>query len=145
MPAAARHGLSIERRAGVWDFSQFQPQAVVINLGTNDFSTTSDPTEQEFVDAYVTLLERVREAYPEALILCTVGPLLGGTDLTTARANIASAVQQRADAGDAGVQTFELAPQNAGDGYGCDYHPSLRTHEIMADVLIDVLGTDLGW
>jgi lysophospholipase L1-like esterase len=134
-----------DRADSVWDFSQFQPQAVVINLGTNDFSTTVDPTEQEFVAAYATLLERVRDAYPDALILCTVGPLLGGTDLTTAQAYIASAVQQRVQAGDASVQTFDLAPQNPADGYGCDYHPSLRTHEIMADVLIGVLGTELGW
>jgi hypothetical protein len=134
-----------DRADSVWDFSRFQPQAVVINLGTNDFSTTVDPAEQEFVDAYVTLLERVRAAYPEALILCTVGPLLGGADLTTAQAYIASAVQQRTEAGDASVQTFDLAPQNPADGLGCDYHPSLRTHEIMADVLTGVLGTELGW
>jgi lysophospholipase L1-like esterase len=128
-----------------WDFSLFQPQAVVINLGTNDFSTMVDPTEPEFVAAYVALLERVRSAYPDALILCSVGPLLGGTDLTTARANIASAVQQRADAGDPGVKTFEFAQTDPNDGYGCDYHPSLVTHEIMAGVLTEVLAAELGW
>jgi lysophospholipase L1-like esterase len=133
------------RTDSVWDFSLFQPQAVVINLGTNDLSTNVDPTEQEFVAAYVTLLERMRTAYPDALILCTIGPLLGGADLTTARTYIASAVQQRADAGDAGVRTFELEPTNPEDGYGCDYHPSLRTHEIMAAVLTDELSAQLGW
>lgn len=128
-----------------WDFSRYQPQAVVINLGTNDMSTTTDPSEQEFTAAYVDLLTRVRTAYPDALILCTVGPLLNGTDLTTTRAYIAAAVQQRASAGDGGVQTFELAPTNPSDGYGCDYHPSLRTHEIMAEVLTTTLQTELGW
>jgi lysophospholipase L1-like esterase len=128
-----------------WDFALYQPQAVVINLGTNDLSTTVDPTEQDFVAAYVALLERVRTAYPDALILCTVGPLLGGADLTTARAYIASAVQQRTNAGDASVQTFDLAPTDPNDGFGCDYHPSLRTHEVMAEVLTSVLTAELGW
>lgn len=118
---------------------------MVINLGTNDFSTAVDPTEPEFTGAYVELLERVRTAYPDALILCTVGPLLNGADLTTARAEITAAVEQRVSAGDTRVQSFELAPQDANDGLGCDYHPSLITHEKMADVLTSKLETELGW
>jgi hypothetical protein len=74
-----------------------------------------------------------------------VGPLLNGTDLTATRTYISAAVQQRVSAGDADVQTFELAPTNPSDGYGCDYHPSVRTHEIMAGVLTTTLETELGW
>lgn len=128
-----------------WDFSRYQPQAVVINLGTNDFSTAQDPTLAEFTSAYVTLLERVRSAYPEALILCTVGPLLNGADLANARSGITSAVAERAAAGDDDVRSFELAPQDASNGLGCDYHPSIRTHELMADTLSSVLASELGW
>jgi lysophospholipase L1-like esterase len=134
-----------DQPGSVWDFSRFQPQAVVINLGTNDFSTDSDPSEAEFVAAYVALLERVRGAYPEAMILCTVGPLLNGADLTTARDYIESAVAQRLAAGDAGLRTFELDPQDPSNGLGCDYHPSLVTHEIMADLLTATLQVELGW
>jgi lysophospholipase L1-like esterase len=145
-PMPLYYGRTLPNRAdSAWDFSRYQPQAVVINLGTNDMSTTSDPSEQEFTGAYIDLLTRVRTAYPEALILCTVGPLLNGADLTAARAYIAAAVQQRVSAGDDAVQMFELAPTNASDGYGCDYHPSLRTHEIMAEVLTTTLQAELGW
>src|SRR5690606_34257050 len=65
-----------------WEFAKWQPHAVVINLGTNDFSTAEDPRQDEFETAYVDLLERVRAAYPQALILCSVGPLLSGADLS---------------------------------------------------------------
>jgi hypothetical protein len=133
------------RPDSTWDFTRYQPQAVVINLGTNDMSTMIDPSEQEFTSAYVELLTRVRTVYPEALILCTVGPLLNGADLASARAYISGAVQQRVSSGDDGVQTFELAPTNGSDGYGCDSHPSLRTHEIMADALTATLQAGLGW
>jgi lysophospholipase L1-like esterase len=145
-PMPLYYGRTLPNRAdSTWDFSRFQPQAVVINLGTNDMSTMTDPSEPEFTTAYVDLLTRVRTAYPDALILCTVGPLLNGTDLTSTRTYISAAVQQRVGAGDADVRTFELAPTNPSDGYGCDYHPSLRTHEIMADVLTSTLEAELGW
>lgn len=134
-----------DRPQSAWNFSNWQPHAVVVNLGTNDLSTAVDPTQTEFQAAYVALLERVRAAYPDALILGTVGPLLTGADLTTARAYIDGAVQSRVAAGDTRVKSFELAPQNPADGYGCDYHPSLRTHEIMADALTNVLRAELGW
>ena len=36
-------------------------------------------------------------------------------------------------------------PQDASNGLGCDYHPSLVTHEIMADLLTATLQIELGW
>jgi lysophospholipase L1-like esterase len=128
-----------------WDFSSWQPQAVVINLGTNDLSTAVDPTQEQFESALGTLIEHMRAEYPEALILATVGPLLTGADLAAARRYIANVVQQRNDAGDARVQSFELAPTNPADGYGCDWHPSLKTHQVMADALTAKLRAELGW
>jgi lysophospholipase L1-like esterase len=133
------------RPESVWGFSEWLPHVVVINLGTNDFSTLVDPTQPEFETAYGELLGRVRSAYPAAVIMCTIGPMLGGTDLTTARSFIQSAVQARAAQGDTLVRTFELAPTNPSDGYGCDWHPSLRTHEIMAEALTAALRSELGW
>ena len=128
-----------------WDFGRWQPQAVVINLGTNDFSTAVDPTQDQFEQALGALIERVRAVYPDALILATVGPLLTGADLATARMYIANVVKQRNDAGDAKIQTFELAPTNPADGYGCDWHPSVKTHQVMADALTAKLRAELGW
>jgi lysophospholipase L1-like esterase len=125
-----------------WDFSSWQPQAVVINLGTNDFSTSQDPSEAEFTTAYESFLQHIRSKYADALILCTVGPLLGGTDLATAKDYIAKAVLAL---GDAKVKTFDLAQTDPADGYGCDWHPSLKTHQKMADQLTAELKAQLGW
>jgi len=128
-----------------WDFSRWQPQAVVINLGTNDFSTAVDPTQDQFEQALSALFEHMRAEYPEALILATVGPLLTGADLATARLYIANVVKKRNDAGDAKVQAFELAPTNAADGYGCDWHPSLATHQKMAATVTAAIKAKLPW
>lgn len=117
--------------------------AVVINLGTNDFSTDNDPTENQFVPAYVALLENVRANHPGAVILPTLAPGLGGDDETRALAYIASAIAERNAAGDAAVRFADLRTANI--GFGCDYHPSIATHEAMATLLTAVLRVELGW
>jgi hypothetical protein len=89
------------------------------------------------------LLEHLRDVYPEASILCTVGPLLGGADLDAARAGIAQAVTTRNAAGDAKVEHWEMNIPN--DNPGCDYHPSLATHQAMAEALIDELVARFGF
>lgn len=128
-----------------WDFSTWQPHAVIVNLGTNDFSTDRDPTRSDFEAAYVALLEQIRAAYADAVIVCTVGPMLFGDDLTIARDAIAGAVSARASAGDEKVRLFQLAVTDPANGYGCDWHPSLRTHQVMADTLTEVLRNELNW
>jgi len=125
-----------------WDFV-WQPDVVVVNLGTNDFSTDNDPTETLFVGAYVALLEQIRAAYPDAVVLCTVAPLLGGSDQTTVEGYIDEAIAERAVAGDSGVSRIDLSV--AADGWGCDWHPSVATHQAMAARLVSVLHDELGW
>lgn len=127
----------------VWDFiGTREPDAVIINLGTNDYST-DDPSDQEFTDGYVALLEKVRQRNPSAFILCTVGPMLGGSDLEKARRNIQAAVAARRAAGDERLTAYEMNTPNANPG--CDYHPGLETHEAMARELAGPLRAALAW
>lgn len=125
-----------------WDFSRFVPDAVVVNLGTNDLSTTEDPSQMEFESAYAALLERVRAAYPNAHILCTNGPLLSGTELNTVTDYIDDVI---ATLGDAKISRFDIAPQDGSDGYGCDWHPSAARHEKMAMTVTAAIKAKLGW
>jgi lysophospholipase L1-like esterase len=134
-----------DRANSAFDFSAFQPDAVVINLGTNDFSTDSDPSQTDFEAAYTTFLLHIRGKYPDAYLLLTNGPMLSGTDLTAVRGSIANVVKARNDAGDTKVGSFPIEPQAAADGYGCDWHPSLATHQKMASVLESALKSALGW
>jgi lysophospholipase L1-like esterase len=126
-----------------WDFARWQPDVVAINLGTNDFSTDGDPTQQEFVAAYRALLETLRAKYPNAWIMCLVPTLLGGDDLTAAEAYITEAADARTAAGDDRVVVRAL--EFATDGTGCDYHPSLATHANMAAALTSELRDLVGW
>ena len=117
--------------------------AVIVNLGTNDFSTEPDPDEGAFVRGYVALLELIRRNNPHAFILCTVGPMLGGRDLERARAAIARAVELRSSAGDALVTVHRMTTAN--ENPGCDWHPGGATHRRMAEELAAPIRAALRW
>jgi hypothetical protein len=58
-----------------WDFSSWQPQAVVIALGTNDFAGKNQP-ETEWSAAYKAFVRRLRALYPEAVIYVASSPMM---------------------------------------------------------------------
>jgi lysophospholipase L1-like esterase len=126
-----------------WDFARYQPDAIIVNLGTNDFNHDRAPSESAFTNAYRSFLQRLRSNYPKAKILCTIGPMLWGDNLTTVRRSITNAVSAL---GDGDISAFGLAPQNKDqDGIGCGWHPSTKTHQKMAQTLVSALKTKLGW
>jgi lysophospholipase L1-like esterase len=133
-----------ERSASAWDFSTFQPNAVLINLGTNDF-VTGDPGAA-FRTTYTQFVTDLRGQYPRARFFLGVGPMLGGQQYTQASAYLNGVIADRQAAGDANLSLLEFGTQAlASDQVGCDYHPSLKTHQKMADQLLAALRADLGW
>lgn len=134
-----------------WDFSRFVPDAVVVNLGTNDFAM-SVPNAEAFQTAYTRFLVTIREHYPKARIVVAVGPMLSemypdkqSPMLAVARADIQAVVGKRAMAGDDRISMIEFPRQTGNRGYGCDWHPSLATHAEMAQQLVPELKRLLGW
>jgi hypothetical protein len=121
-----------------YDFAR-QPDAVIINLGTND-SAKGDPG-QPYEDGYVALLGTVRSKYPRAWLFLTIGPMTGEPMLGTMRAHIDNVV---ARVHDPKIVRALLEPQNPATT-GCDYHPDLDAHELVADALARVLKERLGW
>lgn len=124
-----------------WDFS-WQPDAVVINIGTNDFSTDKDPPENVFVPAYVAFLEHLRSRYPGAFILA-IAPSLYGAEVQLVAGYLQGAVAQRHAAGDTAVAFADVNVQWVGSG--CDGHPTAATHAAMGAKLADTLKAQLGW
>jgi hypothetical protein len=47
--------------------------------------------------------------------------------------------------GDGNMTTFDIPSQSSADGLGCDYHPSIKTHQKMADLVVAELRSELGW
>ncbi len=59
-----------------WDFaaSPYRPDLVVINLGSNDFSTLPHPSRDEFAAAYTRILQTLRGAYGDEMPILCVAP-----------------------------------------------------------------------
>ncbi|TQV65070.1 MAG: GDSL family lipase [Halothiobacillaceae bacterium] len=132
------------------DFFSITPDAVLINLGTNDFAK-GNPPQRTWTDAFKQLVARVRAFYPNAMIYISSSPVL--TDLwpegqiawsthATYMRELASALGQ---AGDARVRYIEFPSQLRMNGIGADYHPSIKTQELMAQTWVKALQKDLGW
>jgi lysophospholipase L1-like esterase len=127
----------------VWDFSII-PEVVVINLGTNDFGGKA-PDEATWTKGYHEFLALVREKYPEARIFCTNGPMLSGNGLSNLKKWTDALVKKLRDAGDARIHTLYFSEQRLEDGIGGQWHPSLRTHAIMAGKLSEAIAQETGW
>jgi lysophospholipase L1-like esterase len=133
-----------ELATSTWDFSSFVPDAVVINLGTNDFAN-GDPM-LAFQTTYTTFVSDLRGHYPKARFYLAVGSMLAGGDYDKAKAYLEGVIAARQALGDSNLVVLPFATQDGtNDGLGCDYHPSLKTHQKMADKLVATLKADLGW
>lgn len=141
MPVLYERVLPLEHDATAWHFRD-PTQLVLIHLGTNDFGAPRRPSAALFVDGYVRLLQTVRQRRPATPILCTIGPMLEPLWLERARTYVNDAVERRRAAGDGAVHFHALATPNRDPG--TDSHPSVRTHESMADELLPVARRLLG-
>lgn len=133
-----------------WDFSKYEPQVVVINLGTNNFANI-DPGEKLFVRVYMELATKVRRAYPRAFLVAALGPMLSDVypenrrSLTQARKYMKTAVAKLKEGGERNIEMLEFPEQNHADGLGCGFHPSLKTHKLMGERLTHFIKEHVGW
>lgn len=131
---------------GAWSSSTFQPDAILIALGTNDFSTAHPGLA--YAETYARLLSDLSETYPGARLYAVTGPLLpedlrAPMEAETSRAAAEFAVRGGPRDGQVRRVSLSLAPE--GRIYGCDWHPGLDTQARMAGELQAILAEDLGW
>ncbi len=138
------------RDSSAWDFSRYQPHAVVINLGTNDMAP-ENPDKAPFAEKYREFIGSVREAYPSAALFLTLGPLLsdawppGEMILSRSREALQATIDAHHEQGDTQVYLVEFPAVTEAEGYGCLWHPHLGTHRRMAEQLTEAIRTHLGW
>lgn len=144
--------------AEAYDFSAWQPDVVVINLGTNDNGAFRQPaytdpktgkTYKLEVNADDTLnqtsvrivqdtmkqfLYTLRKDNPQAFLLWVYGML--GHEL--APAIEAMVAEYRAESGDDNA-AFLLLPNTEGDAVGARWHPGLPAHQAAAHVITEAI------
>ncbi len=134
----------------VWNFSNYTPDIVVINLFQNDSWLVHKPERAEFkanfgdtppsdkyiINAYQQFVSKIRTAYPDAKIIC----MLGNMDATRKGSKwpeyIKSAV---ANLNDSKIYTFFMPYKET----SC--HPSVKEQKDMANGLIRFIDENVGW
>lgn len=123
-----------------WDFKAYRPDLVVINLGSNDFSTGVCPTLDEFNKAYKLLIHRLRTHYGDVPILCVSPPI-------AQRQIIQYMERMRNDLNDKKVYVAVIPEglYNIETDLGAASHPNHKGQSKMAMTLIPYISTITGW
>ncbi len=126
-----------------WDFSEYQPEAVVINLGTNDFSFCQDTEwkREEYRQKYTEFLKVVRKNNPNAHIFCVLGLMGDGLYDKLCQA-VTDYTEQ---SGDSHISTVHIPEQNPEDGYAIDWHPVPKSHTMAAEVVAKAIRDVMRW
>lgn len=133
-----------------WDFNQFRPDIVVINLFQNDswlvnkpehaqfkarFGDTK-PSEELIVKSYRDFVSTIRSKYPEAQIICA----LGSMDATKEGSKWPEYIQQAVvSLKDRKIRTIIFPYKNTPG------HPTINEQQIMANQLIQFIKTEIHW
>ena len=118
-----------------WDFSAWEPDRILIQLGTNDLSWCQENSDRKdlYQKLYIDFLKMVRKNNPKAGILCVLGVM--GTGLNQAMCNAVR--EYRGETGDTRIHAFAMDEQDGkNDGFGANWHPSALTQRKLADRIV---------
>ncbi|OBT90718.1 hypothetical protein VE02_00630 [Pseudogymnoascus sp. 03VT05] len=125
------------------------PDAIVINLGTNDFNYlgTRDPINATaFTAGMVGFVKSIQTHYPGANYFLMTSPMLSDGYPTAADAQhttLTNAVKAAITQLGGKVQLVDWPTQ--GSDVGCDYHPNAATHAAEAPILAAAIKAALKW
>jgi hypothetical protein len=140
---------------GRWDHTDYIPDVLILNMGTNDFNAPNNPAydamtpaqKQVLIDAfvatYVQFILNLRNYYPDAYIIVGYGLMGDSAKLGVPSQTIVtqcSAVTNR-------VYIFQMeAAGTNGNTFGSGYHPNVGTHlnvaQALADFITEITGVE---
>ncbi len=133
-----------------WDFTQYTPDVVVINLLQNDYWLTNMPDHEQFkyrfgnkkpaeefiISEYKSFVQAIRAQYPVAKIIC----MLGNMDITSEGSVWPGYVTKACSLlNDKNVFTL-FVPYKSTPG-----HPKTNEQKILADSLVAFIDKNIVW
>ncbi len=133
-----------------WKFSNFKPNVVVVDLLQNDSwlvekpnhtefkyrFDTKRPTDRAIIAAYKKFISNIRNNYPNATIICT----LGSMDATKEGSKWPGIVKQAVtEINDPKILSF-FFPYKDTPG-----HPKRKEQQVMADLLVRFIDANVKW
>lgn len=127
-----------------WDFKQWIPDAVVINLGTNDYSTLPHPDKAVFKRQYEQLIEKIAEVYGRIPVFCVVGPMTNEPCYSIVKEVVDDYNLLHKD-----IRIYftgiPYGLLNSSTDLGSDGHPSYRGQRKSAASLIPLMANVMKW
>ncbi len=133
-----------EKEQPLWNFKLWKPEVVVINLGTNDFSTQPYPDADVFKKGYENLINEVRKQYGDIPVFCVVGPMIDEPCYSYVKSMVDElrSVYQRKNVFFVGIPTYLM---DRDKDLGSDSHPNYSGQRKMAAHVLPVISSVLGW
>jgi lysophospholipase L1-like esterase len=123
------------------DDAGWTPDAVIVGLGTNDFSTALNPGEKwatrdalhaDYVRTYADFIKSLRAKYPNAHIIMMAPDNMAGETATQMKAAAALAQAE-------GVTDLEAVVFTGLDWMACHAHPSLKDEVLLTKLVSERL------
>ncbi len=121
-----------------WDFNLFQPDVVTVCLGQND----GVQNDTIFCKAYIDFIQQLRNHYPHAQIVLLTSPMANEALKVVLKKQIRTVVKQLHKMGDKKISYYFFSRSF---NSGCDYHPDLAEHRIIAKELTTYLKKRMRW
>lgn len=133
-----------EQELPLWNFRLWKPDVVVINLGTNDFSTQPFPDKTVFKVGYEKLIKEVGKQYGDVPVFCIVGPMTDEPCYSYVKEMVEDfrSVYQRKNVYFVGIPTYLMNPDK---DLGSDTHPNYSGQRKMAAHVLPVISSILEW
>ncbi|MES2851193.1 MAG: SGNH/GDSL hydrolase family protein [Bacteroidota bacterium] len=121
-----------------WDFKKYQPDVVTICLGQNDGVQDS----AIFCNNYISFVKRLRSHYPDATFILLSSPMADKTLFAFMQKTLLPVESALKNEGDKKVYHYFFSRSYTS---GCDYHPSLEEHTLIAAELTAAIKEIMHW
>ncbi len=121
-----------------WDFKKYIPDVVTICLGQNDGVQDS----VVFCSNYINFIRQVRLQYTGANIVCVTSPMADEKLVAVMKKYLTAIVNKARQQGDKKVSAFFFAKRYHN---GCDGHPDIAEHQLIAAELTAYIKRLKGW
>lgn len=130
--------ISMRNDTIAWNFNKYQPDVVTVCLGQNDGIQDS----AAFCNNYIAFIKQLRGYYPKATILCLTSPMADASLTVFMKKTLTAIVSRMNKNGDKKVASYFFSKQY---NNGCDYHPDLADHQLIAKELTTFIRKRMKW
>ena len=110
-----------------WNPTTYQPDMILVLLGSNDYSTEPVPDTSVFIAGFSALVQQMQGDYPHSKIALLCSPDLSNTQKC---ANVKAAAAQN------NVHFLQIKPTDPVAWGGCNGHPNASQQQQMAELSV---------